>query len=52
MQIQVTEAQLKKIIELMRKSQVGRTDRELISYLTSYVTSAQESLVNYDEIPF
>ena len=52
MQVQLTEAQLKKIIELLRKSQVSRADGDLITYLTRYVTPAKVSSIDYDEIPF
>jgi hypothetical protein len=52
MKIEVTEAQLRRIIELLRKARIGSTDAALIEHLRQYQTPAQVTPINYDEIPF
>ena len=52
MQVELTEVQLKKIIELLRKARIGQTDARLIEYLKGYLNPVKATPINYDEIPF
>ncbi len=52
MLLNLTEPQLRRLIELARKSQVSRDDARLVDYLMSRLNALQISSVEYDEIPF
>jgi hypothetical protein len=52
MQVDLTENQLERIIELLRKARIGTDDARLIEYLKRYQLCGKATPVNYDEIPF
>ena len=52
MKVDLTDRQLERIIELLRKSQIGSDDARLIEYLKRYQLCGKSTPANYDEIPF
>jgi Uma2 family endonuclease len=52
MKIEVTEGQLKRIIELASKATMSKTDRDLIEYLKQYQAPELVAHIDLDEIPF
>jgi Uma2 family endonuclease len=52
MKLDLTETQLKKLIELASKAMMSKTDRDLIEYLKQYQMSESVAYIDLDEIPF
>jgi replication initiation and membrane attachment protein DnaB len=52
MKVDLTEAQLKRLIELVSKATMSKTDRDLIEYLKQYQMPEPVAYIDLDEIPF
>ncbi len=52
MKVDLTDRQLERIIELLRKARIGTDDARLIEYLKRYQLGGKTTPINYDEIPF
>jgi hypothetical protein len=52
MQINLTQAQLKRILELLEKAKENRSDTYLIGYLRHYEKLTYAEMIQLDEIPF
>jgi hypothetical protein len=52
MQVNLTQAQLKRILELLEKAKENRSDIYLISYLRHHEKSTYMEMVQLDETPF
>lgn len=51
MQVTLSEAQLNRLIEALKKSFMQRSDQHLIDYL-QHIKDSNQTSVNLDEIPF
>lgn len=51
MQVNLTEAQLDRLIEALRKSFKERSDQNLINYL-QHIKNSNQISVELDEVPF
>jgi len=52
MKVDLTEMQLKRLIELASKATMSKTDRDLIEYLKQYQTPRTTDYIDLDKIPF
>jgi hypothetical protein len=52
MQVNLTDSQLSRIIELLQRAKENRTDDYLINYLRQHQNSVYAAVISLDEIPF
>ena len=52
MQVNLTQAQLKRILELLEKAKENRSDIYLISYLKHHEKPNYAKMIQLDEMPF